>query len=768
MELFLIELGLSHQPFSLSYSLYGHLVTDCWLKTIWEKTDKFNIKLTVGNISFPFPKRNDKWLLAELLRVGYSGDELGRLNRVRLHMQVTFLSDVLCAKGKSLDRKYLSRRGDGEQWSTLPFPAEKPPEKDMKLWREALFKIAPGGSVADRLGGLISEGRKIWEWRYVSATNELFYLHSNGMDVYVRSRRRQYRNLANRYEKSHTSEIQTEEGEICTVHEPAPGVMSIVSCSPPAPQQPAPSTFFDVLVEWGCTWMWENLQSVGEDDWMEAAIADGSLLAVTDGSYIKELYPDLCSAAYIIECTKGRGRIVGSFAERTDTANAYRGELLGLMAVHLLLLSVNRVNPTLTGEAHIISDCLGALRRVKDLPPYRIPSKCRHSDILKNIMVHCSDLSFSRFFSHVRAHQSDRMDFYSLPREAQLNEGCDAKAKRELRELDPTRLPPQKSFPLEPLSVFLGGEKMTSDTGDWVRFWAHRQLARDYMHEKKLMFRDAFDEVAWREVYLTLRELPRLFSLWASKQVMDVAGTNSNLAKYKKGHTNRCPSCEKHRETCAHILTCSEEGRVSVLMSSIRNLEKWLDHVGTDPQLVDCIVEYARGRGSKSMQDVCARHHRRFKPMARSQDKIGWRRFLEGMISKEIIALQSAFATTHGMRISLARWTTGLITKLLEVTHGQWIYRNLLVHDRISGFLVTAKKEELQKEIQRQQDLGEDGLDEQDKFLLEIKLNDLEESSGEYQEYWLLAIRAARQVVRIRRRQLRATSDVCEPAARDG
>lgn len=134
MELFLIELGLSHQPFSLSYSLYGHLVTDCWLKTIWEKTDKFNIKLTVGNIPLPFPKRNDKWLLAELSRVGYSGDELGRLNCVRLYMQVNFLSEVLCAKGKTLDRKYLRRRREGEQWSTLPFPTEKPPNKDLKLW----------------------------------------------------------------------------------------------------------------------------------------------------------------------------------------------------------------------------------------------------------------------------------------------------------------------------------------------------------------------------------------------------------------------------------------------------------------------------------------------------------------------------------------------------------------------------------------------------------------------------------------------------------
>ena len=80
---------------------------------------------------------------------------------------------------------------------------------------------------------------------------------------------------------------------------------------------------------------------MGEDDWLERAIEDSSLLAVTDGSYIKELYPDLCSAAFIMECTKGRGRLVGAFPEQSMAANAYRGELLGLMAVHLLLLGVN-------------------------------------------------------------------------------------------------------------------------------------------------------------------------------------------------------------------------------------------------------------------------------------------------------------------------------------------------------------------------------------------------------------------------------------------
>ena len=76
---------------------------------------------------------------------------------------------------------------------------------------------------------------------------------------------------------------------------------------------------------------------------MEAAINDCSLMAVTDGSYIRELYPDLCLVAFIIECTKGRGRIVGSFTEHTETANTYRGKLLGLMAVHYCSASIESI-----------------------------------------------------------------------------------------------------------------------------------------------------------------------------------------------------------------------------------------------------------------------------------------------------------------------------------------------------------------------------------------------------------------------------------------
>ena len=67
-------------------------------------------------------------------------------------------------------------------------------------------------------------------------------------------------------------------------------------------------------------------------------------------------------------------------------------------------------------------------------------------------------------------------------------------------------------------------------------------------------------------------------------------------------------------------------------------------------------------------------------------------------------------------------WAKGLAIKLLEATHGQWLYRNMLVHDTLSGLKAAERKEELLREIEDQIELGGSGLDEQDIYLLEINL----------------------------------------------
>ena len=151
--------------------------------------------------------------------------------------------------------------------------------------------------------------------------------------------------------------------------------------TPPPPLKH--DSFLDVLIEWGCTWMWYSAVLVGKDDWIEKAISNRSCVAFTDGSYMRELYPNVCPIAFIFECTDGSGKLIGSFPETTVSENAYRGELMGLMAINLITRSINKISPSLSGLVTIISDCLGEIGRVENLPPHRIPSRFKHSVIFK-------------------------------------------------------------------------------------------------------------------------------------------------------------------------------------------------------------------------------------------------------------------------------------------------------------------------------------------------------------------------------------------------
>ena len=132
----------------------------------WEKIDKFRMEILINNADLSFGRDQDCWLMMAFIQAGYTEQELVRLNRVMIHKQVLFLSDALCARGKSLDGIHLVKRQTGQKWSRLIFPLEQPPSRDFMLWRDAPRQVAPRGRVQNSLGKLLPQGHKIWEWRY--------------------------------------------------------------------------------------------------------------------------------------------------------------------------------------------------------------------------------------------------------------------------------------------------------------------------------------------------------------------------------------------------------------------------------------------------------------------------------------------------------------------------------------------------------------------------------------------------------------------------
>ncbi len=194
------------------------------------------------------------------------------------------------------------------------------------------------------------------------------------------------------------------------------------------------------------------------------------------------------------------------------------------------------------------------------------------------------------------------------------------------------------------------------------------------------------------------------------------------------------------------MLSYNEVGRVKTIQAMIDFVEEWLDEVDTDPMVVTCVVEYARGCGYITMQGICRRMGSQYQMMAEDQGTIGWRRFMEGVLSWRLVGLQANHYALTGEGLQPLHWASQLVIRLLEVTHGQWIYRNNQVHDEAQGTLRTQKKEQLQRDIEEQMELGFEGFLEMDRPLANIPLEELECCGGKRQEYWLLAVRAAQTV----------------------
>ncbi len=60
-----------------------------------------------------------------------------------------------------------------------------------------------------------------------------------------------------------------------------------------------------------------------------------------------------------------------------------------------------------------------------------------------------------------------------------------------------------------------------------------------------------------------------------------------------------------------------------MLIHTLNLMEEWLEEAETEPELLDCIAEFAQGRGGRTMTDICAGLGPRFDQMAKEQDAIG-------------------------------------------------------------------------------------------------------------------------------------------------
>ena len=368
------------------------------------------------------------------------------------------------------------------------------------------------------------------------------------------------------------------------------------------------------------------------------------------------------------------------------------------------------------------------------------------------------DLKAQLTYEWVESHQDRYKLWWQLPLEQQLNCICDNLAKAVVRSSlgSTARTAPQLRLPRESAAVFIAGIKQTSDVAHDVRFQLSLVEAERFYTKpigERLpggrrrpgglgWSRAAFHAVDWHALDSVLEPKAIMYRQWLSKQCSGFCGTQQMAAHWDPTRDGRCPDCQCP-EPASHLNLCENTDRVRLQQDMANRLGSWLEKNYAHPELQYWLPRYITLRGTRAFSDF-PRLSPEMQRVAASQDLIPWTSFMEGKLSKEIFRLQKHTLMASPSRLTLASWAKQLINQILQISHAQWIFRNVSLHDAREGYLRVQKREKVLEEVDRLSQVDPRFLPERSRYLLEIDFSTPSSSKDLVkQQYWLYSMKAA-------------------------
>jgi hypothetical protein len=208
---------------------------------------------------------------------------------------------------------------------------------------------------------------------------------------------------------------------------------------------------------------------------------------------------------------------------------------------------------------------------------------------------------------------------------------------------------------------------------------------------------------------------------------------------------NSCPNCLTPHERADHLCCCPSDEHTQLLQDDTMELAHWLKQNDlTHHEIAYWVPKYILCRGTVKFSELGLMSPRMMK-LAVSQDTIGRRNFMEGWISKhflEIQCLHICMSETHTW-ITAKVWIQMFISKVLQVSHSQWLFQNFTLHDSLAGYLKTEEKAHTAAMITVLMRTHPSTLPKESQFVLEFNTDSLLWSDKNTQHYWILSVEAA-------------------------
>ena len=750
-----IHVGSDQNFFDLDFDKYGHLLPQSFLKTTWQFVHEYNIKMPTVLSQLQPSRDHDKFLMDTFVNAEpkFTATELQRLNRCRLYLHVSTVSDITDGSGVRISKQSSNGHRDPDRPQYHDWPEQgRPGPREWQLWRKALkicFASTTLRELDQPLGVWIDGHRQHWKWFYNPQARRLYFRHGRRWKVY-KLNSHQTRDVQKgtlfKYDTNAIS-LPPNSQRATVIH--FNNKVRIQGWSHEGPTF-QPNTDDPLAYTWMVRQTYQPKEHINH--LVRALRENKKVIAVSDGSF----HPDLQhgTAAWVIRTEDDNRIITGNNLVPGDRAAhcSHRSELSGLIGtIHHLNTICTQHNIT-QGSVELGCDGEDAYRTATRYM-YTSSSKHSHHDLTSKLHTLIKESPITWTFRHVKGHQDKIKELDTLDIWEQMNVKADELAKAFLWEtiengeflLHIPDLP--NSMPT--LSVTVNNErkdvhsktvrtlKNIIATARSTRYWVkHGRPIHDVRVDMEALQHATKNTPTWNK-------------RWLSKWQSGICGVGKHLQRWREQNHSRCPRCQTENETVMHVMQCQHEDAVNLWTTGVVGIEKWMSKNHSLPGLAAIIGRRLRAwqRGNPLPQEDI--YDPQIYQIIQEMDSLGWDNIIFGTLPKCWSTYQQRYLRSLGHKLLGTNWISRFIRKLWDLQKAMWTHRNTFVH-KDSGSVHDRELKAIDESIKSEFTRGLDGLPREfsGSFTGELKKK-LEDWDVVYKQQWLASIWYARDNLRL-------------------
>jgi hypothetical protein len=759
---FTMELGLS-TPWTLErlHKGLGYVKTKSWFRHMVQFCVEQSIVVDFKIDHMLKCKRfRDRTIMDMAIEYSSNTSILQSINKIRMALNIVWLSDMASADGCHIDKKWLFPSTHHTTRNGFLWPqAHHTTKKDWSVWRQWAKSLGrnqeqvlehPLGPWQCTQSGWMSE----WD-SFTTVNNELLYIRDPSVAGWKRhviqpGRRRRLPRyfldfLLCGAPQEHPSQLLRVS---YTIH---PRYIEVTAESP-APQRwyieenhHSIWGHFEVTKDTILTKIKEIIDPIFIDSSEELDLvirdySNGTIVTVSDGSFLSERKQ--AAAAWIIESNCGTQWIMGSLAVpgSEEEYSSYRSELTGLTAISLTLKLLACGCPQ---PQHVIIGCDGKAA-LKALTVHRedISANSPNADLLCLLVDIWATVDMRPYPVHVKGHQDGILT--ALTWLEKMNVLMD-----KLAQMTAAITPREHKHLYIPFmgirSVVHNNQHIAGRLYQVLYNNITTSHIRQYYESNLLTSNITMEDVAIRSFQHARLHSTTGLNKFVSKWLSNTLPTGVILQRRQHRIFNRCPRCNEWGEDRLHIIICWDTRAQLIRRKYLCTFRQLLERLHTSPDImeffINSITQFFRLPHTASSLE-------QEESWQLEQRLIGWPNFFSGFLGTRTVSKQQEHYRILGLQNKGKQWASKVIVHNWQMIYQLWASRNEVIHQKelihsLSGSAL------LDIEVEREYEAGYEDLPQNIHKWFRMSKEQLLAQSTDYKKGWLLIVRTVRESLNI-------------------